>query len=94
MPTFDFGHINCITKGGLTCKENYLEIFKYCIEKLGFERTKNCHIHFSKIEYGEKGEIRHLNYDDMIYDDSNCFHQRKHLQQIQQFKQHQQMEMN
>ena len=67
VPTFDFGHINCITQGGLTCKENYLDIFKYCIEKLGFERTKNCHIHFSKIEYGEKGEIRHLNYDDMIY---------------------------
>ena len=34
---------------------------------LGFERTNNCHIHFSKIQYGDKGEIRHLNFDDTIY---------------------------
>ena len=27
----------------------------------------NCHIHFSKIQYGAKGEIRHLNFDDTIY---------------------------
>ena len=36
-------------------------------EKLGVERTKHCHIHFSKIEFGAKGEIRHLNYDDNVY---------------------------
>jgi deoxyribonuclease-4 len=44
-----------------------LEIFNYAIEKLGYERTKNCHIHFSKIEFGEKGEIRHKNYEDEGY---------------------------
>lgn len=67
IPCFDFGHINALTGGGLKKVEDYLEILNYSIEKLGFERTKNCHIHFSKIEYGAKGEIRHLNYDDTVY---------------------------
>lgn len=67
IPCFDFGHINALTGGGLKTVEDYLEIFKYSIEKLGLARTKNCHIHFSKIEFGAKGEIRHLDYDDAIY---------------------------
>ena len=67
IPCFDFGHINALTGGGLKAVEDYLEIFNYSIQKLGFERTKNCHIHFSKIEFGAKGEIRHLNYDDNVY---------------------------
>jgi deoxyribonuclease-4 len=67
LPTFDFGHINSRTGGSLKTKDDYKKIFTLCKEKLGEERTKNCHIHFSKIEYGAKGEIRHLNFDDMIY---------------------------
>lgn len=66
-PTFDFGHINSIMQGQLKSEEDYKRIFDYAIEKLGFERINNCHIHFSKIQYGEKGEIKHLNYDDMLY---------------------------
>lgn len=67
IPTFDFGHINALTQGGLKTKEDYKRIFAYCREKLGEERTKICHIHFSKIEFGAKGEIRHLNFDDEVY---------------------------
>ena len=67
VPTFDFGHINSLEQGSLKTADDYKKILDYCIEKLGFERTNNCHIHFSKIEYGPKGEIRHLNYDDKIY---------------------------
>lgn len=67
VPTFDFGHINSIEQGSLKSEEDFKRIFDYCIEKLGKERTNNCHIHFSKIQYGPKGEIKHLNYDDEIY---------------------------
>lgn len=67
VPTFDFGHINAIEQGKLKEKDDYKKILEYSIEKLGFERTTNCHIHFSKIQYGLKGEIKHLNYDDIIY---------------------------
>ncbi len=67
LPTFDFGHINAFTQGQLKTEENYQEIFDYCREKLGDWRTENAHVHFSKIEYGAKGEIRHLTFADEVY---------------------------
>lgn len=67
IPTFDFGHINAVTGGTLKSKEDYEKIFDYCLENLGEFRTKNVHIHFSKIEYGAKGEIKHLTFEDDIY---------------------------
>ena len=66
-PTFDFGHINSIEQGALKTKDDIKKILEYCIEKLGLERTNACHIHFSKIQYGPKGEIKHLNYDDSTF---------------------------
>ena len=67
IPTFDFGHINALTQGSLKSADDYKCIFDYCFEKLGEERTKNAHIHFSKIQYGSKGEIRHLTFEDDVY---------------------------
>ena len=67
VPTFDFGHINCIMQGELKGEKDYKKIFDYSLENLGFEKTKNCHIHFSKIEFTEKGEVKHLNLDDNVY---------------------------
>lgn len=67
VPTFDFGHINCILQGGLKSEDDYKRIFDYSFNKLGEDKTKNCHIHFSKIEYSSKGEIKHLNLDDAVY---------------------------
>lgn len=67
IPTFDFGHINALTQGSLKTSDDYKKIIDYCREKLGDERTKIIHVHFSKIEYGPKGEIKHLNFDDQIY---------------------------
>lgn len=66
VPTFDFGHINALTNGALKTYDDYKKIIDLAIEKLG-ERAKSCHIHFSKIEYAGKGEIRHLNYNDNDY---------------------------
>lgn len=67
IPTLDFGHINALTGGTLKTEEDYEEIIKYLIEKLGYERANKVHIHFSKIEYGAKGEIKHLTLEDEIY---------------------------
>ena len=67
IPAFDFGHINALTHGGLQSEEDYDRIITYAMENIGAERVKECHVHFSKIQYGEKGEIRHLNFDDNIY---------------------------
>lgn len=67
LPTFDFGHINALTQGSLKTKEDFLKILNRSIELIGRERTEKCHIHFSKIQYGEKGEVKHLNFDDNLY---------------------------
>lgn len=67
VPTFDFGHINSLMQGQLKSADDYKKIFDYSIEKIGFDKTNNCHIHFSKIQYGAKGEIKHLNFDDYVY---------------------------
>lgn len=67
LPTFDFGHINSFYNGMLKSEEDYDKIISLCIEKLGIERTRKIHIHFSKIEYGDKGEIRHLTFEDDKY---------------------------
>ena len=67
VPTFEFGLINSIEQGSLKTKDDFKRILDYSIEKLGFDKTNNCHIHFSKIMFGNKGEIKHLNYDDLIY---------------------------
>ena len=67
IPTLDFGHINCIMQGALKNKTDFIRIFEEGIETIGFEKMKKCHIHFSKIKYGPKGEIAHLTFDDNQY---------------------------
>lgn len=67
IPTLDFGHINALGQGSLKTIEDYEEVVKYLFEVLGEEKAKKVHIHFSKIEYGAKGEIRHLTLEDEIY---------------------------
>ncbi len=67
VPCFDFGHINCLTQGSLKTEEDFLKIFEKGIEKIGFDKINNCHIHFSKIKYGEKGEIAHLTFEDDVF---------------------------
>lgn len=67
IPTFDFGHINAVTQGSLKGIDDYRQILDKCFDKLGEFKTKNIHIHFSKIEYSDKGEIKHLTLDDTKY---------------------------
>ena len=67
LPTFDFGHINALTQGTLKTKEDYKKILDRSIEVIGLDRTKLAHIHFSKIEYGAKGEIKHLTLEDKVF---------------------------
>ncbi len=49
------------------CYDDYKKIIDRSIEVIGLERTKLAHIHFSKIEYGSKGEIKHLTLEDKVY---------------------------
>ena len=67
VPTIDFGHINARTYGSLKTQDDYEKIILHIANNLGIERAKKMHIHFSKIEYGKGGEVRHLTFDDGIY---------------------------
>lgn len=67
IPTLDFGHINAVTGGTLKTADDYLKILDAVYNELGGYKAKNLHIHFSKIEYSSKGEIRHLTLDDTVY---------------------------
>ena len=66
-PCYDFGHINSYTHGGIKTKDDYKRIIDYTFDELGEEKAKNIHIHFSKIQYGAAGEIRHLTLADTEY---------------------------
>lgn len=67
LPTVDFGHLNAREQGSLKTVEDYRSRLEYMISELGYERVKHFHVHFSKIQYSEKGEVRHLTLEDTIY---------------------------
>ncbi len=66
-PAVDFGHVNAREFGSLKTEQDYLDRLNYMIDNLGYERMKHFHIHFSKIEYSAKGEVRHLTFEDDHY---------------------------
>lgn len=67
IPTFDFGHINSREQGILKTKDDYKAVIDKIFNSLGDYKAKNIHIHFSKIQYGASGEIRHLTMDDTVF---------------------------
>lgn len=67
LPTVDFGHVNARECGSLKTEKDFLDRLEYMISELGYDRMKHFHVHFSKIEYSAKGEVRHLTFSDMQY---------------------------
>lgn len=66
-PAVDFGHINARECGSLKSQSDFTKRLEFMIGELGFARMKNFHVHFSKIEYSAKGEVRHLTFSDDHY---------------------------
>lgn len=68
IPCIDFGHLNARTLGSIKGADEYAAILDTIENKLGSDRLKIFHSHFSKIEYTEKGgEKKHLTFDDTVY---------------------------
>lgn len=67
LPAVDFGHLNAREQGSLKTVGDYRSRLEYMIGELGYERVKYFHIHFSKIQYSSKGEVRHLTFADDVY---------------------------
>ncbi|MBR5558723.1 MAG: TIM barrel protein [Oscillospiraceae bacterium] len=68
IPCVDFGHLNARTFGSLKSAEDFGRALDIIQNRLGMERAKRFHIHFSKILYTEKGgEKCHLTFEDQEY---------------------------
>ncbi|MBO5285586.1 MAG: TIM barrel protein [Clostridia bacterium] len=67
VPCVDFGHINAREKGSLKTVADYKDRLSFMIDELGFEKMQKLHIHFSKIEYTKKGEVKHLTFEDTVF---------------------------
>ena len=67
LPCVDFGHIYARTHGEASTGEAYAAILDEITDKLGFDRAKRIHIHFSQIQFSSGGEVRHLNLDNGEY---------------------------
>lgn len=67
LPCVDFGHLNARTYGSLKTKDDYKKVIDTLIDGVGEKKVKNMHVHFSKIEYGKGGEIRHLTFEDTTF---------------------------
>lgn len=67
-PVVDFGHLNARDCGGVfTSADDYRRLFDKVATALSDEKAKYMHCHFSKIEWTDKGEKRHLTFADTVY---------------------------
>lgn len=65
IPTIDFGHLYCRHIGALKTCEDFEKELQMYIDELGFDRMKNFHSHFSKMEYTVNGgEKNHVTFAD------------------------------
>lgn len=67
-PVVDFGHLNARDCGGVfVTADDYRRVFDKIAEALGDDKARWLHCHFSKIEWTDKGEKRHLTFADSTY---------------------------
>ena len=71
LPVIDFAHLHARSNGAFNSYEEFSDVLSSVEDTLGRSALDNLHIHVSGIEYGEKGEIKHLNLDesDFEYED-------------------------
>lgn len=67
LPCIDFGHLNARTCGKCSTEEEFAQVLDLMENTIGTERARVFHSHFSHIEYGPKGEVRHLTFADEQY---------------------------
>ncbi|HIP63144.1 MAG TPA: hypothetical protein EYH04_03400 [Archaeoglobus profundus] len=71
LPCIDFSHLHARMRGAMNSYEEFSATIEKVENVLGKEALKDMHIHVSGIEYGMKGEKRHLNLkeSDFKYED-------------------------
>lgn len=59
IPCLDFAHLHARDQGALRGTEDFARVLDRAEGALGLPRARTMHIHFSTIEYTQKGEKRH-----------------------------------
>ena len=68
VPVVDFGHLNARDLGGVfKTSDDYLRVFDKISSRMDSYIAENLHCHFSKIEFTNAGEKKHLTFEDAIY---------------------------
>ena len=68
QPVVDFGHMNARSLGGVfQTVDDYRKVFDAIANALGDDSARNLHCHFSKIEWTNAGEKRHLTFEDNAF---------------------------
>ncbi|MCZ7392930.1 MAG: TIM barrel protein [Candidatus Methanoperedens sp.] len=63
LPCIDFSHLHALT-GKFNSRDEFASVLAHVEDKLGRKGLDNMHIHVSGIEYSDKGEKRHLVFDE------------------------------
>ena len=64
LPCIDFAHLYARSLGKINNFEAFRRILEVLEERLGRDALSNMHIHISGMEYGPRGERRHLNFNE------------------------------
>ena len=68
VPVVDFGHLNARELGVVfRSADDYLRVFDKISSRMGSNVAENLHCHFSKIEYTDSGEKKHLTFADTVF---------------------------
>jgi deoxyribonuclease-4 len=63
LPCIDFSHLHALT-GKFNSRDEFASVLNHVEEKLGRKGLENMHMHVSGIEYSDKGEKRHLVFEE------------------------------
>lgn len=62
-PCLDPAHLHAVSNGKVNTEEEWNEMFDECEKYLGKKCLTHVHMHYSGIEYGVKGEKKHLPFE-------------------------------
>ena len=68
MPCIDFAHLHARSNGAYNTAEEFEQVYDLVEEALGAKGLRELHVHFSGIEYTEKGERKHLTLEQSDFD--------------------------
>ncbi len=60
LPLLDFAHLHARAGGKFNSYEEFVQILRYVKQELGPQALQDVHFHVSGIDYGPKGERKHL----------------------------------